>query len=567
MTATVKSNRDRTGHAAAPIAILALLVTAGIAWAGPGNYKAQRFDVVARALNGNLDVTESIAFEFQSGTFTKVWRDIPASRTDGIQILGATMDGLPMTPGDGPGQFAVTGQNRTRVEWHFAQVGASVHRFDLHYVARGVAYREGDDDVLRWRALPSEHRYAIDASRIQFEPADARVTPLETRRVGSAGIQVSSESVTIEASGIQANGWIIAELHYPAGHLAAVQPGWRSRDTQARQLAPTWAMAAAGIFIAGVLLIVSVRRSYPSPETFPRETTATDAPAPLAAALAATLAANGRVWGNQAIATILDLADRGVLTVREVSRVLGVRRYELSQVPGAHDLEPHEAEAIAIAFDGTGDDVPLSKAQGRLGRQGRRFTNAVNADLLQLGLIDSDRKAVRNRLTSMALAMVLIGALGLAVAAALIPRYDAWPLLLPGALMVAGMVGLVVAATVTPLSDQGLIEAARWRGFKRHLKSVAAGAGDAVMTFPSRWIVYAIAVGLGHPWARYLKRHPDFAPPWFSAGAGDAGDSFAAFIGGHAAVSAGGAGAGGAAAGGGGIWRGMIRVTSRTTVQ
>lgn len=552
MTSVLKPG-DRKGQTVALVAALGLLLTAATASAGPGNYKAQRFDVVARAVDGTLDVTESIAFEFQSGTFTKVWRDIPGSRTDGIQVLGATMDGVPMTPGDGAGHIAITGENRTRVEWQFAEVGASVHRFDLHYIARGVAYRDGNDDVLRWQALPSEHRYRIDASRIQFEPADARVSPLETHRVDSAGLRTSNEGVTIEASGIQSNGWIVAELHYPAGHLAAVQPVWRTRDTHARELASTWVTAAAAIFIGGLLLIISVRRTYPSPETFPRETSATDAPSPLPAALAATLTANGRVSSNQGIATILDLADRGVLTVREVSRTLGVRRYELSQVPGAHDLESHEAEAVATAFGGAGDDVPFSKAQGRLVRRGSRFTTAVNADLLRRGLIDPDRKAVRDRLGWLAFGMVLIGGLGIVVAAAFIQRFEAWPLLLPGALMVAGMVGLVVAATVTPLSDEGLVEAARWRGFKRHLKSVSAGRDDGGTTFPSRWIVYAIAVGLGYSWSRYLKRHPGFAPVWFTAGGGDAGDGFAAFVGSHAASAGGsGAGAGGAAAGGGG---------------
>jgi hypothetical protein len=73
------------------------------------------------------------------------------------------------------------------------------------------------------------------------------------------------------------------------------------------------------------------------------------------------------------------------------------------------------------------------------------------------------------------------------------------------------------------------------------------------MAVPSRWIVYGLALGLGHQWSRYLKKHPHAAPSWFVAGGNEnPGSAFAAFVGSHSAsASAGGAG-GGAAAGGGG---------------
>src|SRR4051812_19146288 len=315
MPFTLKTMRDRAGHAAA-----VLLLFAAIASAGPGDYKARRFDVLARAANGDLDVTESITFEFQSGTFTKVWRDIPASRTDGIEVLDASIDGKTLTQGDGPGQFEVSGGNRTRVEWHFPETGASVHRFDLHYLARGALYREGRADAVRWRALPSEHRYRIDASRIQFEPASI-VLPPEARRVGSMRVNASSEGVTIDASNIAPDGWIIAELHYPAGEVTAPSdPQWRQRDVRARELGPRWALAAVLTFAGALFLILIVRQGYDSPENVDRETTATAPPQVLPAALVSVLTARGGPSGYQAIGTLLDLADRRVLEIREERR-------------------------------------------------------------------------------------------------------------------------------------------------------------------------------------------------------------------------------------------------------
>jgi hypothetical protein len=95
--------------------------------------------------------------------------------------------------------------------------------------------------------------------------------------------------------------------------------------------------------------------------------------------------------------------------------------------------------------------------------------------------------------------------------------------------------------------------AAQWRGFKRHLKSLAAARDDrGGAVVPTRWIVYGIAIGLAHQWSRYLKKHPDAAPPWFVPSPGDSGGAFAAFVGSHAATSGSAGGGGGAAAGGGG---------------
>jgi hypothetical protein len=546
MVVSLRSLRDRLGHA-----VLLLACSAAAATAAPGTYKAQRFDVTAKAANGGLEVTESITFEFQSGTFTKVWREIPSARTDGIEILDARMDGTLAPAGDGPGHVQISGRGRVRVQWQFAELGPSVHRFDLHYLARGVVYRDGDYDVVRWRALPAEHKYTIDASRIAFEPAGARVKPLDTRRLRSAIEHTSNEGTTIEAREIQSNGWIVAELRYPAGTLAAVQPDWFTREAQAGALAPTWATIAAAVFGAALLLVIALRRGHSAPDGIPVETAASEPPRRLPAALVSVLATKGRASGYQGIAAILDLADRGILAVREVPGVFGIRSYELSQVPGTHDLAPHEEVALTVAFGGGGDDVSLARARRRLTRGAGRISAAINADLGSRGFVDPGRKAARDRLTLLSGGLLIAAAIGSVAAAPLIQRYQGWPFLIPLALGVAGIVGIVMAASATPLSDEGLVEAARWRGFKRYLKALASGDGRGGPV-PSRWIVYAIALGLGERFARYLRRQPGLAPPWFISSSVDDSAAFAAFVGSHAASASGtGGGGAGAAAGGG----------------
>jgi len=561
MMPTVATGCDRAGQGrwlAAFVFVLAmsgLAVAAPAAAAGPGAYAASRFDVDVKVIpDGSLDVTETITFDFQSGTFKQVWREIPASRTDGIDILDAWMDEDRVTRGEGPGHIVLSGRNRLRVEWQFTPTGPSSHTFRLHYRARGVVYLDGDRAIVRWRALPEEHRYAIAASRITIAPPEPPIAApsIEQHRVGDVSIARSGARIDIDAKDIKSNGWVIAELAFPATHIAAAAQ-WRRRQLDATALAPRWATAAAGAFVIGVVILLLAMQGYAAPTVGSDETTSTEQPSPLPVAMASFLAARGRTTGYQPLATLLDLADRGTLTVRELPRRLGVRAYEFEQVPGTHALEDHETEALTIAFAGRPDNVSLSKARGRLARGGRRFAAAVNADLAERGLLDPSRKAVRDRLVIVAVAMLIAAGVGCIAVAPFIPRFEGWPFLVPLGLALAGIVGVFIAVSKTPLSDVGLMEAGRWRGFRRHLKSLAGARNDeGAARVPSRWIVYAIAIGLGHQWSRYLKRHPDAAPPWFIPSSHDDAGAFAAFVGSHASGSGAGGGGGGAAAGGGG---------------
>ena len=539
----------------AVLGVLAVLVPARAEAQRAGDYGASRFDVAIRVVDGgDLEVDETITFQFQSGTFRRVWREIPTSRTDGITIVDAAIDGTPVTPGEGPGHIKISGRNRIRVEWQFEPVGPSVHTFALRYRARGVVFRDGAHDVVRWRLLPSEHRYTIAESRSTIAAPAAVAGPpaLETRRIGSASHQQEDGAVAILASNVARNGWLIAELRYPAGGLIATPPAWQQKHTRARELAPRWLVAAAGLFAVCLILLFAHRQSYSRPSVSVDETTATDPPEPLPAGLAAVLAARGGPSGYQPATTLIDLADRGVLAVREVSRTLGVRAYEVSQVPGRQELGEHEREVLNTAFGGH-PEVLLSKARGRLARSARRFRAAVNHELIQKGYLDPSRKAVRDRLTVTSVVMLFAAVLTAVAMAALVPRFEGWPFLLPLARGAAGIIGIILAANTSPLSDQGLVQSARWRGFRRYLKSVveAKDRGSA-SSFKPRWIVYGIAVGLAPQWARYLKANPGAAPAWFRSLNPDDNGAFAAFIGAQAAAGGGGTAGGGAAAGGGG---------------
>jgi hypothetical protein len=523
-----------------------MLLLAATSAFGSGSYTARRFDVYATIkVGGALDVRETIQFEIQSGTMSTVWREIPSSRTDGIEILDASMDGTAAQPDVRRGA-------RTRVEWHFPPTGPSTHTFVLHYLVHGVVYREGDRDVLRWRALPTEHAYGIDASRITIHATVPHADPPRVeahRAVVNYSRPIPAGGVDIDAGPIRTNGWIVADVRFGAGQVAAVQPLWQQHQEGAAALGPRWAMAGAAAFLIGVFIAVLARRGYPVPSIRPDETTTIEPPSALPAAVVAVLANNGRVPQLMAAVTLIDLADRGLLTIRELPRRLGARNFEIAQVPGTHDLEEHETAALMIAFAEGSGPVTLSKARARLARKGRDYRHALVSDLLEHGFIDPARQAARDRVTRVAVTCLILAALSCAGSAAFVPTSGGWTFFVPAGLGLAGIAAVLLAASMTPLTDPALIDAARWRGYRRHLKAVATDPDlQAPEGVPSRWIIYGVALGLAQHWSRYLKKHPQAAPAWCVTLQDDAG-AFAALIGSHAAGAAGGGGA--AAAGGG----------------
>jgi hypothetical protein len=563
MTTTLMPTRDRRGHERRTRrhlgwwVLIALALLASPARAASKDYSASRFDVTIKVqTGGDLRVDETVTFDFGSGPFTHVWRDIPTSRTDGIDIVQATMDGLVLPVGDGPGHITISGRNRVRVEWHFGPVEASTHTFGLSYIARGVAVSASAGDEVAWKPLPVEHAYRIASSRIAIE---SPVAPEDSRIIDTHGLEdppsiVAGDGVvSANVSGIRPNGWFSVSLRFPAQAVVTAQPQWRQHEEHLADLAPRWALAAGIVLVLSLVLAVAMRRSTPAPRP-PIVESVSAVPSPVAPALAAVLIANGRPSPASAMATLMDLAERGVLVIRELPRRFGVRQYELSMVPGSHDLAPHEEVAVTIAFANGPDPVSLSKARARLVRGARRFSSAVEGELRSAGMLDEMRMSGARQLKTLAVTLLVGGLLLVIPALAFIEQQGPWPLLVPLALVIGGVGGLVAWATLVELSDQGVASAARWQGYKSHLKEIAAGRGtDQPTDVPPRTLIYAVALGLAPQWARYLKRHASAVPPWFASIAQDPSDasaSFASFVSYGGAGSAGSAGAG--AAGGGG---------------
>jgi hypothetical protein len=139
---------------------------------------------------------------------------------------------------------------------------------------------------------------------------------------------------------------------------------------------------------------------------------------------------------------------------------------------------------------------------------------------------------------------MILAVLLLAPAGFLANRFDGWPFLVPAAIGILSLVGFIFYGALTPLSNDGVRRAARWRAYQKRLRDVGRKRTHLTTDSPSRVLPYAIALGLAAVWSKFMKHHAAGVPPWFQTLAASDAGAFPAFI------AAGGAGANG---GGGGV--------------
>jgi hypothetical protein len=540
--------------------IAALLVLMSAVPAAAKTYVVDRFDARIRVLPGGaIEVTETVVFAFQEGSFDHVFREIPIRRTDGIEIVSASMDGRNLAFGTRTGEVDVRLGSPVKVRWRFAPRSGTSHVFALTYIAHGVVRKDAGRDVLEWTALPTKHDYRIATSEVVFDLAAAPIghPSIHVSRVGDHTVEPSASRVQVIASNVGKDGWVRARLEFENGAVIAAAPQWQQRQARANALAPRWWTAAAVIVAAGAVLLFGLRQRYDSPPHIDSGSRTYEAlPDALRPALAGALASNGTVSLNHAMATLFTLADRGAVVVEEEPRRWGQRRFTVHRRARAGIVTPEESALLELAFssgDRGGAGVPLSKVRHHVARGLRKYRDRVREELRGMGLFDEDRDRVRRLFQGWALGLLFLAIVSIVPAALLTRTFGGWPFLVPAAIGIVSFAALIGYGALTPLSNEGVRRGGEWRAYARHLKAVARDRAVLSNSTPAALLPFAVALGLAGYWSKFVKHHRAAAPAWFhTVGSYDDG-AFPAFIavGGSADAGGAGGGAGGGAAGGG----------------
>jgi hypothetical protein len=382
----------------------------------------------------------------------------------------------------------------------------------------GVTRQGESTDILRWQPLPDDYDYSIAEGRFSISYPDSAVLVGEPAILnGRADVTFDEGRVNFAVNNLEPDEPLIVELAFEAGTLISAPPAWQAEEV--RQYEGRWAwiaasIAALGAGLAGLFVLLrSTRRGTPVPKS------SIDylgvPPGKLAPVLAGALQAqtSSPSWPH-ALGTLFDLAERGVLTIKELpaEKWYQSRDFEIVQVSQAADLHPHEREMVKLLFTDKHGSPQQSIRLSKLGNvvtsfRWDAFKSAVRRDLSDAGLVDRDRDTARRNVLAGGV-LILAVALGLLVlAVVLMSQIGPWALLLALAAFLVSIVWMIASSTISPLSEHGLALAAEWEPFYRYIKDAARG--KTPVQDPASFealLPYATAYGQGEPWAQQFDR-------------------------------------------------------------
>lgn len=530
------------------------------------SYDAEYFDVqIDLQADGSAIVTETVKFHFQGEPFTFAFREISATETDGVTFLEASLDGVSMPQGTQAGQVEVEPGDPLKVTWHFAPVSDAAHVFVVRYHAEGVI-RQGEADTLIWRVIPEDHDYSIRRSTITL------TYPPEAAVLGQPALDWDFDSaweenrIVLTASDIEPDEDLILTARFAPGSLTKVAPRWQVQKEQAdaaiAKALPVGLLAGiATIILGGLGLFTYIRANRRELSIAPAVSTA-NPPSDVSPALVGKLTKQQHTF----MGTIFDLAQRGVLEIREEKGGWGTKQHVLVRKEHPGSLQPYEQGLLEAMFKAGESQVNMNEVATRLAMKNKLFDEPLEQELIRRGWLDPERKQRRMKLSVIGFGMMVLALLiflfGMALGAGMLTVNPEWmPLMaavigVSAGLFLLSILLLIYAGTYSTLTPAGEEQAARWKGFAEYLKQVSKGREPAIRPdYFERYLAYAAAFGLGASWAKYFQQLGGVPlPVWFRTMAGSNADFAAMVVIMSASDSAGasaGAGGGAGASGGG----------------
>jgi hypothetical protein len=526
--------------------VLALLVIAVTAPAVFGQASApaiswQRYDVdVSVRTDGSLAVIETQTISF-GGTLQHGFRVLPLDRTTAItdvtvaeQVGGSEQAYVPGSAR--PGTYSTTRESDgLSIDWWFQPATNTTRTFVLRYVAHDAVRQYSAGDQVQWKAVYADRPGPVQTGSVTVHlPGDT--TPDQTpsalylsfaqggpeRDVGSA-TRVDARTVRFTLDTLPSGTGAEARVQFPHGFVAAPVPPWQAEADRADWVQQTLAPIATFVALLLTLAILAgggvalfllwySRGREPAIGATPRalDQPPSDLPAPLAGTLV-----DGSADLQDAVATLVDLGKRGVLTLHEDQGPEHDVRVALHRSTDDASLRRYERVLLTALFDRGATDGEISLLASR-----PRFASAVpvleqrlHAAVADEGLFVDNPELVRRRYTGIGLGLLLAG-IALAIVAAVGLGWVTAAVWSPGLAVALVGGGLIWLARAMPRrTPRGALEAARWQAFRAHLADEnRRGEVDP------QHLAYAVAFGIDRTFLRRVEQAGDPAPDWYGPG-------------------------------------------------
>jgi len=479
--------------------------------------------------NGDLRITETNVIRFTQGTFRFGFRDIDRRRLTDVRDVQVLEDGRPIQV-----ELTETEDDMLRIKYYFSRPARDEQRtFTLRYTVSGALRYYPDGDQVYW--------VAVYADRAGFPVQDARVTV--RLPAGASATNAEVYGVRADLRGLN-EGVVIAEalapipsgremevrVQFPHGIVSGEPPPWQRAFDERRRFEafekPRYDLIAllAGLLVffggpAAVIALYYARGRDPNVGLVAEYLT--EPPPDLSPGLAGTLV-DETADVRDIVATLVDLARRGVLKISEYARptmggLLTTSDWQIE--PGERfgqvALRPYE-QALVAALGIAQGRHSLSEFRNRFYTEIPKIQNALYEALVEAGYYTRSPDQTRKRYRALANLVIFIAAVLFVIAVSVLSDLTEYSICLPAALLMTGLLLYVVARAMPLRTRKGAEMRMRAEAFKRYLQNIEkyTKLQEAKGLF-DKYLPYAIAFGLDHSWLRKFTTVDAPPPPWY----------------------------------------------------
>ncbi len=514
---------------------LGLVVVPGAAPAAAKSFRLTLLTTEATvAPDGTMAVREQITYDFD-GSFTVGIRSFePASRGQ-ITAFTASEDGVPLdviSP-----ENSISGE----WEWEFPTAVDEQRTFLLTYTVINAVPVGADVGELYWKFVGNDHP-GIDHVSITIDvpsgEGDLRAWGHGPR---SGRVTVDPARVVLAVDDVPAAEFVEARLAIPSSRFTVAPSGEprldriigqedefasdRDREATLREAGRIAGPVLGGLGLVAFGLIWRVWGKEPRPPDTIGEywqEPLEDPPAVVSSTLEF-----GRVDGSAFSSTVVDLAQRGFLTIDETTEErIGPDKtaYHFRWTGNSREpLQPYEQLALDHIFRGRAEASSDEFAKWARSHPGTaqefwsKWKRLVRTDVTTRGYLETGRPGPWIALVFL---LLVLGVGGLACIGL---AEGHWLSFAPWA---AGIVCLLLASTLRRRTPRGAEQAAEANALKRFLKDFSSldEAPVGHLKLWERYLVYAVALGVSADLVRGLEaKVPEVAQsgsfaPWYTTG-------------------------------------------------
>ncbi len=556
--------------------------------------------------DGIMDVTETRTYEFE-GSFTFAYRDLPLGGAVTFGDFGVSEGDRQYTlsRSKAPGTYSIMeGSGRTRVTWYYSANDES-RTFTFHYSARNAIERYEDAAVLYFKFLSEDWDQPQDNIRLRLKPP----VTLSKDQVKAwlhgplwAGVQIIQDgTIFAGCRHLPRHTYLEIRALYPPEvfpetpsrtgavrkSIMAEEAKWANEANRTRRVAREkhearqdrtrlgrWAMI--GTSLAGLAVWWTIFRKYHRKPALPRFLDMTsEIPEKTPPALLSYLLYSRQVSGAALVGTMLDLAQRGFLELREqreqVKRFWGGMKDETKYYwdlkrdhwdQHAPDMLDYENELLAFIFSDLAqgaDSISMDEIKKKRSAF-MKFFRKWKKSVEEVGKKKEwfDTTSIRGMYLSLAVAGPMLGLtiLGMFL-------IGPWALILAGATIAI----IILSFFIPHRTAEGETKARHWKAVQKYLKKYEFRTADrtAVLSQISAYLIYGVVLGFSTKFYKELATYiPETAHrtyvPWYvyaGHGTGDFspaafGEAFSSMVATTTSAMSSAAGTGGGASAGGG---------------